>query len=136
MDRRQTTYQVTFGKARRVLWEQFRQEHALFIHNAKKIKSFTTSTQSLQVKVYDFLFGPSSNVAALFVGKLDMDQLTYLKFLVTFFKSCQYKMPVPALQGSIDNIFLMSTKEYNAIWLEQDCHIASERKRRVNLAGT
>jgi hypothetical protein len=34
-----TTYQVTFGKARRVLWGQFKQEHALFMHNVDKLKS-------------------------------------------------------------------------------------------------
>jgi hypothetical protein len=84
----ETTYQITFGKARRVLWEQFKQEHSLFMHNVKKIKSSTAGTESLPVKVYDFLFGPSSEIAGLFMRKLELDAKTYLKFMLSFFKSC------------------------------------------------
>jgi hypothetical protein len=115
IDPRETTYQVTFGKARRVLWGQFKQEHALFMHNVTKIKCSTNSL-SLQTKVYDFLFGPSSEIANLFMGKLELEKSTYLGFMMTFFKSCRYKMPIAALQGSIDNLWLMPTKEYNGIW--------------------
>jgi hypothetical protein len=50
------------------------------------------------------------------MGKLGLDQSSYLEFLSTFYKSCRYKMPVPALQGSIDNLVLMPTKAYNGIW--------------------
>jgi hypothetical protein len=49
IDPKATTYQVTFGKARRVLWGQFKQEHALFMNNVQKLKSgSSTDTQSLQ----------------------------------------------------------------------------------------
>jgi hypothetical protein len=74
------------------------------MHNVRKIKS--KGNVSLHVKVYDFLFGPSSEVAKLFMRKLELDAKTYLKFLLSFFKSCRYKMPIAALQGSIDNVYL------------------------------
>jgi hypothetical protein len=116
---RDTTYQVTFGKARRVLWGQFKQEHTLFMHNVEtSIDSSprAANTDNLQAKVYDLLFGPTSEIAVLFMGKLELKESVYLEFLMTFFKSCRYKMPVAALQGSIDNLRLMPTKDYNAIW--------------------
>jgi hypothetical protein len=91
IDPQNTTFQVTFGKARRVLWEQFKQEHNLFMHNVNMINTSTgaSAAKSLQVKsVYDFLFGRSSDVAALFMTKLALDEKTYLEFMITFFKCC------------------------------------------------
>ena len=63
--------QVTFRKARRTLWDQFRKEHVLFINNVKKLKSPGDDVGIGSVdKVYQFVFGPNSTMALLFYDRL------------------------------------------------------------------
>ena len=68
-------------------------------------------------KVYRFLFGSGSKLQELFSEKLGLTAQEYLVFLITYLKSCRYKMSVPNLRDSDDHIkTLMPPKEYNAIW--------------------
>jgi hypothetical protein len=110
---RDTTYQVTFGKARRVLWEQYKQEHNLFMHNVSILKS-STKSKSLQTKMYEFLFGTSSDLAALFMTKLQDAGLS---------------------ASGVGRQHFLDAHQAVQFSLEDDCRTASECKRRVLLAG-
>ena len=64
-------FALTFGKARRALWEQFKLEHKLFINNVRKLKG--PPAKSALEKVYQVLLGPSSKLAKLIISRLDSE---------------------------------------------------------------
>ena len=107
--------QVTFGKARRSLWLQFKQEHALFMNNVKKLSTVQDVTGSIN-KVYQYLFGPKSSMAKIFYERIGISEEVYVLFMITYLKSCCYRMSVKNINNNGDPILMMPTKEYNAIW--------------------
>jgi hypothetical protein len=92
-------FQVTFGKARRILWLQFQEEHKLFRNNVEKMRSATTEDPMTRplTAVYNTLFGKSSKLAKLFYDKLQLTPECYLCFIMTFFKSCRFRLSVKNL---------------------------------------
>ena len=109
--------QVTFGKARRSLWEQFKKEHGLFINNVKKLEtpSVYRFTGAID-RVYQFLLGPSSSMAKIFYDRLGISEQKYVLFIMTYLKSCCYRMSVKNLNDNADPIVIMDTVAYNEIW--------------------
>lgn len=110
--------QVTFGKAHRVAWQQGQAEINLHDDNVKAMKLSLDAPKNLSSteKVYHRLLGSTSPLANHFVEKLEISPETYLRFLITFFKSCRFKMSVKELWKSDDKMFLMSLNEYNGLW--------------------
>lgn len=111
--------ELTVAKARRVTWDQGKMEINLHLENVKNLPSLLGSAPSTSGldKVYQYLFGSTSKLCRLFVDKLGLSKVKYLQFLLTFFKSCRYRMTVPNLHASDDNFpLLMPAVEYNQIW--------------------
>ena len=110
---------MTIGKAKRVACNQGKAEIKLHKENVANINlppDCPTPSAPIE-KVYHFLFGSTSKLKDLFCDQLQLETEDYLLFLISFFKSCRYKMSVPNLHLSDDQIKnLMSTKKYNSIW--------------------
>jgi len=111
-----TKAEITVGKARRVAWDHGKEEILLHKKNVSAINDDDDDADSTS-KVYNCLFGSKSKLKALFCETLDISCETYLGFILSFFKSCRYKMSVKNLHDTDDHIQnLMPTEQYNKIW--------------------
>jgi hypothetical protein len=105
--------EITVAKARRMAWEQGKGEIQLH----KKNVGLLPPASSPINKVYQYLLGSTSRTCWLFNDKLGLSHEEYLRFIVTYFKSCRYKMNVVNLHNSDDTFpLLMGTDQYNRIW--------------------
>lgn len=109
---------LTVAKARRLLWEQAQSVINLHRDNVTALQGLSGAeiTTSGIDKVYKLLFGPKSKLAVLFKDEIDLTEEQYLLFLMSYFKSCRFRMSVGNLQESDDNFYLMPVKDYNLIW--------------------
>ena len=120
-----SSVQVTVAKARQLAWKQGIKEIDLHTKNASKLPGDGSITQ----QVYQFMFGTTSQLYQLFYAKLGLTKTEYITFLMTYLKSCQYKMSAPNLHNMDDDIkFLMPTTKYNKTWqkiatLDQMCMV-------------
>jgi len=107
-----TNAEVTVGKARRVAWSHGFDE--ILMHQ-KKVSNLIGNDEPT-IKVYECLFGGKSKLKTLFCETLGISCETYLAFLLSFFKSCRYKMSVKNLHDTEDSIRdLMPTDEHNRV---------------------
>ena len=105
--------ELTVAKARRMAWEQGKAEIEL---HKKNVQLLPTSGSSGIDNVYQHTFGSKSRLCRLFMDKLGISS-EELRFIVTYFKSCRYKMSVPSLHSSDDTFsLLMPSERYNVIW--------------------
>jgi hypothetical protein len=94
-------------------WEQGKAEIELHKKNGARLPPGSSAIH----KVYQHMFGSKSKVFWLFNDKLGISPQDYLTFIITYFKSCQYKMRVADLHKCPDTFrLLMPTEEYNRIW--------------------
>lgn len=101
------------AKARRVAWDHGRDE--ILLH--KKNVSSMPGDDNPTTKVYQHLFGSKSKLKALFCEELSITFETCLSFLLSFFKSCRYKMSVKNLHDTDDHIAdLMPNDQHNKVW--------------------
>lgn len=82
----------------------------------KKLNLDTPAIGGAIKKVYRFLFGPSSSMAKIFYKHLELSKEGYVLFMLTFLKSCCYRMSVKNINTNSDPITIMLTEEYNAVW--------------------
>ena len=111
--------EVMLGKARRKAWDQAKEEINLHQENVATIKlpEGCPTPSSVVERVYHLEFGSTSNLHELFCTKLGLDTEEYLLFMISYFKSSRYKMSIPNLHASDDNIRnIMDAKGYNEIW--------------------
>jgi hypothetical protein len=109
--------QVTIGLARRRLWEQGKNEILQHRMNVQSINHQNAASSNGIERVFQFMFGPSSKIAKLYMERLELSPADYFKFIITFMKSCRYGLSVKNLHDSSDNItFLMPTDDYNRVW--------------------
>ena len=109
-----TKTEVIVSKARRVAWDH---GHDKILLHKKNVSSILPGNDHATTKVYKHLFGSKSKLKALFCEELDISFETYLGFLLSFFKSCRYKMSVKNLHDTDDQIAnLMPNDQYNRVW--------------------
>ena len=108
-----TKVSLTVAKARRVTWEQGKKE--VLLHK-KNVSGLPAASSNIE-QVCRHLFGSTSKLAKLFFELLELTKEEYLLFLISYFKSCRYKMSVQNLHDSDDETkLLMEGNKYNGIW--------------------
>ena len=112
-----TNTDLTVAKARQLAWEQGKMElnlHQRNVSNLPPLSSHPILTPS--ERVYQYLFGSTSRLCRLFQDKLELSTEQYIRFLITYMKSCCYKMSVKNLHATDDDIkLILSTEDYNGI---------------------
>ena len=112
---------VTVAKAKRSMWSQAQVEVETIKKNIAELNLPTdvVGTASTPLyKVYQFLFGTSSQICGTFCRTLGITKKDYLHFILTFILSCKNQQSVENMLSSmeINKKFIMPSDENKTVW--------------------
>ena len=123
---------LTIGKACCCLWEQGKREIAIMMDNIKKIEVPSQHVHRNELfQVYYFLFGTDSSLCETFCRHLaGLTKIDYLRFLITYFTSCQNQTSLPMMKFSnvIDTTDFLEVGSYNLLWARISALSGSRRQ--------
>ena len=123
---------VTIAKARRRLWAKAKEEIRIMKKNITDLPIIHDPTRSEIHKVFLFLFGPNGALCDTFCRELTgLEKKDYLRFLITYFTSCQNQMSLPLLHFSkvVNSEMLMEVDVYNLLWARIGALSGTRRKQ-------
>ena len=114
---------VTVGLALRRLWRQGKKEISILKRNIEAIRTTQdqTNNRSEIYSIFTFLFGTKSIFCETLRRHLPgLSELDYLRFLTTYFSSCQSQMSLPLKNYSkaINCTNFLEQQNYNLIWAQ------------------
>ena len=123
---------LTVGKARRRLWHQCKKEVMILKKNISNLSLPQVDTSRSDIyKIYQYLFGPNSILCETFCRHLTgLTKQDYLRFLITYFSSCQSQMSLGIMYYSraIDTSDFMEHETYNLLWARISALTGSRRQ--------
>ena len=112
---------ITVGKGKRNIWAQAQKEAAMVKQNIIELElpsDVAGIAASHLFKVYQTLFGTSSQLYEVFHRYLKISTVDYLQFLSTYFISCKNQQSAANLHASaeINSDMLMPLSAYTGYW--------------------
>lgn len=121
LNKESNAFEVTVDKTKLDGFDQLKKELNVFFKNVKTLplpRDLLVPPRDDKDAIFQFYFGPKSKMANYFTTELKLMTMTYLRFMMTYFETCQFNTSLPNLERSASHRtnHLLCNEEFNKIW--------------------